>query len=112
MFKLYYCDAEQILPFWWKGGINKYQEKSESSSLFNVVILFLSVCKTFLIQKNWTIFESLTTVEGFFETVHFIVELSGNHWNETGICGSLVSMDCNLLISHLYIPTLSTGPGI
>lgn len=51
MFKLYYCDVEQILPLWRKGGIDKYQEKSESSP-FNVVILFLSVCKTFLIQKK------------------------------------------------------------
>lgn len=104
MFKLYYCDVEQILPFWRKGGIDKYQEKSESSP-FNVVILFLSVWKTFLIQKKRAIFESLTTVEGCFETVHFIVELSGNHWNETGICGSLVSMYCNLLISHLLCPS-------
>ena len=51
MFKLYYCDAEQILPFWWKGGIYKYQEKSESSP-FSVVILFLSVCKTFLSSQS------------------------------------------------------------
>lgn len=46
---------EQILPFWLKGGIHNYQEKSESSP-FNAVTCFLKCLWEFFAQKQIIVF--------------------------------------------------------